>query len=38
MNNVLIWLPKHIQEGQKNLDEFIGFARDELGFPQFHGH
>lgn len=30
MNNVLIWLPKHIQEGQKNLDEFIGFARDEL--------
>lgn len=29
-NNILIWVPKHVQEGYKNLDEFITFSRDQL--------
>ncbi len=29
-NKILIWVPKHVQDGSKNLAEFISFAKEQL--------
>lgn len=29
-NKILIWEPKNVRDGRKNLEEFIRFAKDEL--------